>query len=54
MAKIIEPPVLMSRVLTFVLATSVVVLAVLVFSALAALFFFVVDGILNSLVGWIF
>ena len=31
-AKIIEPPVLMSRVLTFVLATSVVVLAVLVFS----------------------
>jgi len=27
---------------------------ILVFSALAALFFFVVDGILNALVGWIF
>ena len=29
MAKIIEPPILMSRILTFVLATSVVVLAAL-------------------------
>jgi len=27
---------------------------ILVFSGLAALFFFVVDGILNALVGWIF
>jgi preprotein translocase subunit SecE len=27
---------------------------ILVFSGLAALFFFVVDGILNTLVGWIF
>lgn len=32
MAKIIQPPVLMSRILTFVLATSIVVLAVLVLS----------------------
>lgn len=32
MAKIVEPPVLMSRLLTFVLATSVVVLAVMVFT----------------------
>lgn len=31
MAKIIEPPILMSRILTFVLATSVVVLGVLAF-----------------------
>lgn len=31
MSKIVEPPVLMSRILTFVLAASVVVLAVLVF-----------------------
>jgi len=31
-AKIVEPPVLMSRILTFVLAASVVVLAVLVFA----------------------
>jgi len=27
---------------------------ILVFSALAALFFFVVDSILNALVGWVF
>ena len=27
---------------------------ILLFSGLAALFFFVVDGILNALVGWIF
>ena len=27
---------------------------ILLFSALAALFFFIVDGILNALVGWIF
>ena len=27
---------------------------IIVFSALAALFFFVVDSILNALVGWIF
>ncbi|MBQ6110631.1 MAG: preprotein translocase subunit SecE [Alphaproteobacteria bacterium] len=27
---------------------------ILVFSGLAALFFFIVDGILNALVGWIF
>ncbi len=27
---------------------------ILIFSGLAALFFFVVDGILNALVGWIF
>ena len=27
---------------------------ILLFSALSALFFFVVDGILNDLVGWIF
>lgn len=27
---------------------------ILVFSALAALFFFVVDSVLNAIVGWIF
>ena len=27
---------------------------ILLFSAVSALFFFVVDGILNALVGWIF
>ena len=27
---------------------------ILIFSGLAALFFFVVDGILNALVGWVF
>ena len=32
MAKVIEPPVLMSRILTFVLATSIIVLATLVFT----------------------
>ena len=29
-------------------------IAILIFSGLAALFFFVVDSILNAIVGWIF